>query len=150
MSAEGNLYNPAIFEPLSNGKGQAYYKSLPDYIRTAIDAVPAPLDPQLHTAGHPDTLWTARRYLAIVKALKTQTSYSAIKSHLFKLLRAPFEHEKFHPIRNELGAVGGGMKDDRLHDYNQVLDKLDNMLKVSVVHRAITVSRESSNEAHNA
>ncbi|WVN88473.1 uncharacterized protein L203_103684 [Cryptococcus depauperatus CBS 7841] len=57
MSAEGNLSNPAIFLPSS------------------------------HPLSHPPITLLARRYLDIVESLKTPTAGSAIKSHLFRLLK---------------------------------------------------------------
>lgn len=57
MSAEGNLSNPAIFMP-----------------------------PE-HPHAHPPITMLAHRYLDIVEALDTPTAGSAIKAHLFRLLK---------------------------------------------------------------
>lgn len=57
MTAEGNLSNPAIFMP-------------PD-----------------HPYAHPPITLLAHRYLDIVEALETPTAGSAIKAHLFRLLK---------------------------------------------------------------
>jgi tRNA-dihydrouridine synthase 1 len=67
MSAEGNLYNPALFRPsqfpLTNG---------------------ASPDLTLEHLPHADL---ALEYLQIVKEIKTPTEWGAIKGHLFKILR---------------------------------------------------------------
>ncbi|KAF8323992.1 Dus-domain-containing protein [Clavulina sp. PMI_390] len=76
MSAEGNLYNPAIFSPGA-------------------------------TRRHADL---ALEYLDIVKALKTPTSYGAIKSHLFKLYRPALDLNK--DLRDRLGKIHGKRGDD--------------------------------------
>lgn len=130
MSAEGNLYNPAIFEPLSPNKGQTYFESLPNSIRDELGAVKDPFDAKHSEAGFPDVLWMARRYLAIVRGLKTKTSYSAIKSHLFKLCRSLFEDERFQYIRNNLGVVKNPDRQKRTDDYSAVLDSLEDALQV--------------------
>lgn len=139
MSAEGNLYNPAVFEPLSGDKGARYFQSLPSNLQDALNAVQPSADLAHTSAGYHSTLWMARRYLAIVKNLKTRTSYSAIKSHIFKLCHALFEHERFFPVRNALGGVGGREWDDRMQSFSAVLDQLEALLEVS----ALPVPRSS-------
>jgi len=67
MSAEGNLYNPALFRP-------------PQFSFTN-DASP---DLTLEHLPHADL---ALEYLQIVKEIKTPTDWGAIKGHLFKILR---------------------------------------------------------------
>nr|XP_031862150.1 uncharacterized protein CI109_002563 [Kwoniella shandongensis]KAA5529222.1 hypothetical protein CI109_002563 [Kwoniella shandongensis] len=57
MTAEGNLSNPAIFVPAD------------------------------HPHSHPPFTLLATRYLDIVESLETPTAGSAIKSHLFRLLK---------------------------------------------------------------
>ncbi|KAK8844667.1 hypothetical protein IAR55_006516 [Kwoniella newhampshirensis] len=57
MTAEGNLSNPAIFLPAD------------------------------HPHSHPPLTLLASRYLDIVESLKTATAGSAIKAHLFRLLK---------------------------------------------------------------
>jgi len=83
MSAEGNLYNPTLFTPYS-----------PASTSTAF-----PFDGGLHLP-HADL---ALEYLRIVQELKTRTPMSAVKGHLFKLMRPGLAKEI--DLRNELGKV---------------------------------------------
>ncbi|BFZ61244.1 tRNA dihydrouridine synthase [Saitoella coloradoensis] len=77
MSAEGNLYNPAIFHDPSE-----------------------PID-----VTHPRVDLMAREYIKIVAELNDKSSWSSIKGHLFKLLRPAFLiHTE---PRNTLGKTRG-------------------------------------------
>jgi tRNA-dihydrouridine synthase 1 len=68
MSAEGNLYNPALFRP-------------------SMLAPHGQEDPTMELTEHIPHVDLALEYLAIVKQLKTHTGFGAIKGHLFKILR---------------------------------------------------------------
>ena len=68
MSAEGNLYNPALFRP-------------------SMMASPGQEGPTTELTEHIPHVDLALEYLAIVKQLKTPTGFGAIKGHLFKILR---------------------------------------------------------------
>jgi tRNA-dihydrouridine synthase 1 len=68
MSAEGNLYNPALFRP-------------------CVLALRGQEDPTTEPTEHIPHVDLALEYLAIVKQLKTHTGFGAIKGHLFKILR---------------------------------------------------------------
>jgi tRNA-dihydrouridine synthase 1 len=68
MSAEGNLYNPALFRPSMLA------------LRGQEDSTTEPTE-------HIPHVDLALEYLAIVKQLKTHTGFGAIKGHLFKILR---------------------------------------------------------------
>ena len=88
MSAEGNLYNPALFQPApSTSEHVASTSSASQYL----------------TGHHPRNTHLALEYLAIVKSQKTLTSPSAVKGHLFKLLRPALS--KYTDIRERLGRV---------------------------------------------
>ncbi|KAF9225120.1 Dus-domain-containing protein [Gyrodon lividus] len=81
MSAEGQLYNPTLFAP----------------------AVPGAVafDSGLHLP-HADL---AIEYLKIVQGLKTKTSLSAVKGHLFKLMRPALSKET--DLRDQLSRIRG-------------------------------------------
>lgn len=95
MSAEGNLYNPTLFAP--NRPGLATY------------------DSGLHLP-HADL---ALEYLHIVKGLKTRTSPSAVKGHLFKLMRPGLAREL--DLRERLGKIKG---DDPIGEYLEVVGEM--------------------------
>jgi tRNA-dihydrouridine synthase 1 len=80
--------------------------------------------PPIHVLAH--------HYLDIVDRLKTRTSGSAIKAHLFRVLKPGLER---HPdIRNRLGEMflreGTG-----LGGYRALIDELKEKLAVSRVER---------------
>ena len=93
MSAEGQLYNAALFShsqsPISSSSPLPSHKGLcPPHTQLALE------------------------YLQIVESLKTPTPLSAIKGHLFKLMRPGLVK---HPdLRDKLGKTkgkeGGGIR----------------------------------------
>jgi tRNA-dihydrouridine synthase 1 len=101
MSAEGNLYNPTLFAPNRPG--------LPAY------------DSGLHLP-HADL---ALEYLLIVKGLKTKTSLSAIKGHLFKLMRPGLVREL--DLRDRLGKI---RSDDPIDEYLAVVEEMKKRMDV--------------------
>ena len=101
MSAEGNLYNPTLFSP--NRPGLAVY------------------DSGLHLP-HADL---ALEYLHIVKGLKTKTSPSAMKGHLFKLMRPGLAREL--DLRDRLGKVKG---DNPVGEYLEVVEEMKKRMDV--------------------
>ncbi|CDZ97619.1 tRNA-dihydrouridine synthase [Phaffia rhodozyma] len=78
MSAEGNLYNPAIFLPPSSSN----------------TSIPHEHVPITHLAD---------RYIRICQSLLTKTSTSAVKSHLFKILRPALDVPSNRDFRDRLG-----------------------------------------------
>lgn len=83
MSAEANLYNPTIFSP-------APYSSSPSDSSPGASTSASPPLPALQMAAsglHLPATALAREYLDIVKSQKTPTNLSAVKGHLFKVLR---------------------------------------------------------------
>ena len=101
MSAEGNLYNPTLFAPNPLGL--------------------ASCDSGLHLP-HADL---ALEYLRIVKGLKTKTSLSAIKGHLFKLMRPGLAREL--DLRDRLGKIKGG---DPVDEYLEVVEEMKKRMDV--------------------
>jgi tRNA-dihydrouridine synthase 1 len=101
MSAEGNLYNPTLFAPTQPGL--------------------AAYDSGLHLP-HADL---ALEYLHIVEELKTKTSLSAVKGHLFKLMRPGLAREL--DLRDRLGKIKGGNPVD---DYLEVVQEMKKRMDV--------------------
>lgn len=101
MSAEGNLYNPTLFAP--NPPGLAAY------------------DSGLHLP-HADL---ALEYLHVVKELKTKTSLSAVKGHLFKLMRPGLAREL--DLRTRLGKIMGH---DSVDEYLEVVEEMKRRMDV--------------------
>ncbi|KAF7290349.1 tRNA-dihydrouridine synthase 1 [Mycena chlorophos] len=98
MSAEGVLYNPALFV----GLGSPASSSNPE---TTL------------LAQNPRSVELAREYLDIVRSLRTVTSVSAVKGHLFKILRPALT--KHTDLRERLGKVrveGAKIKLGKLED----------------------------------
>ena len=120
MSAEGQLYNPALFASASTSVGDARDRLVPGTGRT--------FDTGLHLP-HADL---ALEYLDIVQGLKTPTSLSAVKGHLFKLLRPALARET--DLRDELSKVRGPRSVERYVDVvREMKQRMDVSTRV-VVH----------------
>ena len=84
MSAEGQLYNPALFAGIERPYNSTTYNS------EILER-------------HPRHADLALEYLSIVSDLKSATSVSAIKGHLFKIMRPGLIREL--DLREKLGRV---------------------------------------------
>lgn len=105
MSAEGQLYNPALFASASIGDGIST-----DMRESLVPRTRYTFDMGLHLP-HADL---ALEYLEIVQGLKTPAPLSAVKGHLFKLLRPALARET--DLRDELSKVRGPRSVERYVD----------------------------------
>jgi len=99
MSAEGNLYNPTLFASSSSASTPSRFS----------------FDGGLYLP-HADL---ALEYLDIVQGLKTKTSLSAVKGHLFKLMRPGLAREL--DLREQLGRI---RSEGTLDGYVQVAEEM--------------------------
>jgi hypothetical protein len=106
MSAESQLYNAALFAP----------------------APPSLLPASAFDAGlHPKHADLALEYLSIVRSLNTKTAPSAVKGHLFKLMRPALAREK--DLRDRLGKVRGC--EGALDVYVEIAEEMKRRMDVS-------------------
>ncbi|KAJ3730028.1 dihydrouridine synthase-domain-containing protein [Lentinula guzmanii] len=111
MSAEGQLYNVALFSGLTSDPSSTslpFTSTVPEHSSTTSSAPLSETDkptalPPLNLSQHPRHADLALEYLDIVKSLKTRTSVSAIKGHLFKIMRPALSRET--DLRERLGKV---------------------------------------------
>ncbi|WWC57703.1 uncharacterized protein I303_100237 [Kwoniella dejecticola CBS 10117] len=96
MTAEGNLSNPAIFLPPS------------------------------HPHFHPPITVLANRYIDIVSSLKSHTAGSAIKSHMFRMLKPVLDTNEELRIRIAQCPYSEGMTEFRklIQDIEQILQPI--------------------------
>jgi tRNA-dihydrouridine synthase 1 len=160
MSAEGNLYNPAIFAAanhvhgppgtertswslgstgwIPSGDTTGAAKSDATSSNSSITPSPTtspPSDSAAHmfpsndaydTGLHPPHADLALEYLSIVRSLKTPTNWSALKGHLFKLLRPALNRET--DLRNKLGTI----KKDHIDEMEEVVREFKRRMDVSI------------------
>ena len=119
MSAEGNLYNPSIFTPASDAAKFTQDPSAPPNWVIASD-----------TGLHLPHTTLALEYLKIVNSLETWTSPSAVKGHLFKLLRPAMSRET--DLREKLGRVRfqKGKEKEAYATYEEIVNQMDERMRV--------------------
>ncbi|KAH7927902.1 Dus-domain-containing protein [Leucogyrophana mollusca] len=113
MSAEGQLYNAALFAPAPrpsynlavsmSSQETLTSRNIPPSHAPSLPPLPSP--PTTLTGHHPPHADLALEYLAIVlsPSLKTKPPLSAVKGHLFKLMRPALAREP--DLRDRLGRV---------------------------------------------
>ncbi|KAN0059733.1 tRNA dihydrouridine synthase [Thecaphora frezii] len=111
MSAEGNLYNPAIFAtPLPTEASRMF-----------------PMAPRL---PFPSITAMADEYLDIVAALRTPTSGSAVKAHLFRLCRPALEvHRDLREMLGKARLDTAKEGEARVLDYRAFVKELERRLE---------------------
>ncbi|GAA5929677.1 tRNA dihydrouridine synthase [Sporobolomyces koalae] len=110
MSAEGNLYNPMLFNPANGRQGREYLSKLSPEMRGAIEECDKQLEGtwDILQAAYAPAPYLAAQYLAIVLTIPngTQTSTSAIKAHLYKMFRPVWAVDQHTDMREKLGRAG--------------------------------------------
>lgn len=113
MSAEGQLYNPALFAGIEHPIDSPTYDS----------------DEQI-LIRHPRHVDLALEYLDVVSSQKTNTSVGGIKGHLFKIMRPGLMRET--DLREKLGKVKVDSKKVResIGPYRAVCEELKARMEV--------------------
>ncbi|KAG5649273.1 hypothetical protein H0H81_004911 [Sphagnurus paluster] len=117
MSAEGVLYNPALFNGLPDC-ASFVSPDTPSEVSTSTStsttSESSPAGPRTEPPSsselplettNPPLAPLALEYLAIVRSQRTRTSPSAVKGHLFKILRPALAQPAYHDLRERLGRV---------------------------------------------
>ncbi|KAK7037637.1 tRNA dihydrouridine synthase [Paramarasmius palmivorus] len=105
MSAEGQLYNAALFNGLASSEqalsssSSSVTSSTPPTSLTSPSSSHTPIT----STTHPNHADLALEYLEIVHSLRTRTAVSAIKGHLFKIMRPALTRET--DLRERLGKA---------------------------------------------
>lgn len=128
MSAEGQLYNPALFAGIERPYDSTTYDSNSQILER-----------------HPRHADLALEYLSIVRDLKSLTSVSAIKGHLFKIMRPGLIRE--FDLREKLGRVKINQKKlkEELSAYTSICEEMKIRMEVSSMHLSLFFFSNESN-----
>lgn len=129
MSAEGNLYNPALFSPAPTPPlGASSSPPAPSCLEVSSSSSALPMSAYL-TGAHPRHTTLALEYLEIVKTQKTQTPLRCVKGHLFKLLKPALSRET--DLRDRLGRVRYEKPETAMWEkYEEIVRELDERMQV--------------------
>ena len=113
MSAEGNLYNPTLYHP-DVGRDLSVLSQ-----QGADHSSYAPLE----------IVRVAHEYLDIVAGLKTPTSPSALKGHMFKITRPALAiHTDLRPVLGKARSYDEVQGEERVKEYREFVHELQNRL----------------------
>ncbi|EIW74043.1 Dus-domain-containing protein [Coniophora puteana RWD-64-598 SS2] len=132
MSAEGQLYNPALFVPSASSSASTSSPSAAAAASPPLSYIPShditssSQQTDVHaialSGSYPPHADLALEYLAIARSLKTTTALSAVKGHLFKLMRPALTRET--DLRDRLGRVRSESRNTR-EGWEEVIGKYE-------------------------
>lgn len=133
MTAEGNLYNPTILSTANSLPSRLRSPTINISSSQVLSSLPTPPHQKVFIFPNDPGVYIphttlALEYLSIVKGLKTPTATSAIKGHLFKLMRPALGVEK--DIRDRLGRVSKGKPAQMIAEYEEIVREMDDRMQV--------------------